>query len=327
MKRNHLSKALENFKGKKVLVVGDLILDRFITGVVSRISPEAPVPVVEVRKEEHMPGGAGNVVCNLVKLGANAVVSGVVGRDFYGKELISLLQETGADISGIVKDSGRPTSIKTRIIAEHQQVVRTDKESREELDGKYTERLIKKLDSEIKNIDGIIISDYGKGLITTKLIEGILSFSRKKDLPVVVDPQIGHFFEYKKVTSITPNIKEAGSALNMDITDSKTLMSAGEELLRQLECETVLITRGEEGMSLFYSDGYSEHIPTAAKQVFDVTGAGDTVASVFTLGLASGLNYFDSAVLANFAAAVVVAKLGTATATKDEILREMGFGK
>ncbi len=318
--KNKIINAVDNFGKSRILVVGDFILDKFVTGSVARISPEAPVPVVKIKEEKYMPGGAGNVVFNILSLGASVFASSIVGEDLSGERLLKILKAKGADVSGILRDFRRPTSIKTRVIAEHQQVVRTDMESTEELDDDLTESLIEALGRKIGECDGVVISDYGKGLITTRLIEYILSECRKdRKLPVVVDPQVGHFFEYKGVTSVTPNVKEASSALGFEITNEKELKRAGRNLLEELKTESVLITRGEEGMSFFGSDGSFSNVASIAREVYDVTGAGDTVAGVFTLGLAAGLDFIDAAAVANCAAAVVVGKLGTATVTPREL--------
>ncbi|MBN2406436.1 MAG: D-glycero-beta-D-manno-heptose-7-phosphate kinase [Elusimicrobia bacterium] len=323
----NIEKVLKDFETKKILVIGDLILDKFMRGRVSRISPEAPVPIVDVTEEKYMPGGAGNVVNNLVSLGARVSVTGVVGADIFGEQIKGILKSIGADISGIFSDERRPTSLKTRIIAEHQQVVRADLESKKEIDAGISSKIIKWAGGIIKEVDGIIISDYGKGLITTELISSITKMIEAKRIPVVVDPQIGHFFEYKNVTSITPNVKEAGAALKTEIDDEASLLESGRKLIGELNCDSVLITRGEHGMTLFLKDGTVRHIEAVAREVYDVTGAGDTVASVFTLALTSGLGFYDSAVLSNHAAAVVVSKLGTASVTADELKKSVGGSK
>jgi D-beta-D-heptose 7-phosphate kinase/D-beta-D-heptose 1-phosphate adenosyltransferase len=318
-----LIQGLDNFNGKTVLVIGDLILDKFVRGRVSRISPEAPVPVVEITEEEYMPGGAGNVVSNIISLGGKVSMCGIVGEDNFGQQLISELSGMGSDVSGILKDETRPTSQKTRIIAEHQQVVRADLESKEEIDERFETELVSWIESIISKIDGVVISDYGKGLVTSNLIEKVIEHTNGKNIPVVVDPQVGHFFEYKNVTAITPNVKEAGEALNIRITDEEKLEYAGRKLLEDLNCDLVMVTRGEKGMTLFYKSGEIKNIPTMAPEVYDVSGAGDTVSSVFTLGVTAGLDYYDAAVLSNYAAAVVVGKLGTATTSIEEIKKEM----
>lgn len=319
----NLIRAASGFNKKKILVVGDLMIDKFIRGKVSRISPEAPVPVVDVISEEYMPGGAGNVVLNLLRLGAGVSFISSVGKDYYGRSLINMLSDAGADTEGVLMTATRPTSVKTRIIAEHQQVVRFDREVPGEISSRLAGRLSLKAREAVRDSDGVVISDYGKGLITSSLIEIIIRESEKKKIPVIVDPQVGHFFEYSGVSSLTPNQKEAAAALNTEITGEESLIAAGLKLIEKLRSETLLITRGEEGMSLFYSSGEVRHIPSRAREVFDVTGAGDTVSGVFTLGLACGLEYFEAAAMANYAAAVVVGKLGTASVSLEELIKEM----
>ncbi|NLB34699.1 MAG: D-glycero-beta-D-manno-heptose-7-phosphate kinase [Elusimicrobia bacterium] len=321
--KTKLVKATAGFKDKNILVVGDLMMDKFISGKVRRISPEAPVPVVEVVSENYMPGGAGNVALNILKLGAKVSLIGVVGNDFYGESLLELLTDAGAEVSGVSVTEGRPTSVKTRIIAENQQVVRFDREVPGEISSHLTDQLSSKAREAVSKADGVVVPDYGKGLITSQLIATLLEAAEDKGIPVIVDPQIGHFFEYCRVSSLTPNQKEAGDALKIEITDKKSLLDAGHKLIKKLQSKTLLITRGEEGMSLFYASGEVKHIASRAREVFDVTGAGDTVSSVFTLGLACGLEYYEAAVMANYAAAVVVGKLGTASITRQELIREI----
>lgn len=322
-KYEKLIKALNSFKDKSILVLGDLILDKFVRGKVSRISPEAPVPIVNITDEIFMPGGAGNVVNNIVKLGSRVTIGGVVGDDIFGEQLIHIFKDHEVEVSGIFKDALRPTSLKTRVIAEHQQIVRTDLESKEEIPSDIVKKINNWIEKTVGTIDGIVISDYGKGLITTDIIKNTIKIADGKNIPIVVDPQVGHFFEYNNVTAITPNVKEAGEALKIIISDEDTLIEAGKRLLNDLNCKTVLITRGEQGMTLFMQDGNIEYIPTLAKEVYDVSGAGDTVVSVFTIGLTVGLDFVDAAILSNYAAAVVVAKLGTATASVEEIIKEI----
>ncbi len=314
---------LNKFKEYRILVAGDLMLDKFIKGSVSRISPEAPVPVIKIDSEKNVPGGAGNVALNLASLGSCVYIASVTGDDYYGRKLQERLRESGCNTDSILKDPGRPTIVKTRIIAEHQQVVRTDLETEGEISGEVSDKIIESISSYFNEIDGVIISDYGKGFVTEKFIKKILKLASRRDIPVVVDPQVGHFFEYKGVTAVTPNTKEAREALKTEIKNKEQLISAGEKLLKKLACRTVIITRGEEGMSVFEKGKSPCHIKTAAREVYDVTGAGDTVAGVFTLGIVAGLSMSDAARLANCAAAVVVSKLGTAQVTIEEIEKEM----
>ncbi|MFC2091966.1 D-glycero-beta-D-manno-heptose-7-phosphate kinase [Elusimicrobiota bacterium] len=322
-KKELLINCISKFKDINMLIIGDLILDKYTKGRVSRISPEAPVPVIEITKEHYVPGGAGNVVNNLNELGIRTYIGGVIGDDIFGRQLKDILDHKGSDTSGVFVDPNRPTSLKTRIIAEHQQVVRTDLESTEEISQELVEGLVEWIDRCINKVNGIVISDYGKGLITSELIKNVLDAAEGKNIPVVVDPQVGHFFEYKNVTSITPNLRETELALRTEIHDKEALEISGKRLLEELDSESVLITRGEHGMTLVHKDGTLKDIPAKAKEVYDVSGAGDTVVSVFTAGLTIGLDHYVSALLANYAAAVVVAKLGTATASIDELKKEI----
>ncbi|MGM0568809.1 MAG: D-glycero-beta-D-manno-heptose-7-phosphate kinase [Elusimicrobiota bacterium] len=318
---------LSKFGDFKILVAGDLMMDKFVKGSVSRISPEAPVPVVRIRDEKYVPGGAGNVALNIAGLGAGSYVASVVGEDLHGRSLVDKLNAAGCSTDCVLRDAGRPTTVKTRIIAEHQQVVRTDLESDGEISDEKAKELLLKIENIFDELDGVIISDYGKGMVTPVFIKGILKLAEKKSIPVVVDPQIGHFFEYKGVTALTPNTKEAREALKSEINSEESLARAGSELLKRLDCRAVIITRGEEGMTIFERGEAYRHIETAAREVYDVTGAGDTVAGVFTLGIVSGLDVYEAARLANYAAAVVVSKLGTAQVSVEEIKKEMkGWG-
>ncbi|MCK5534714.1 D-glycero-beta-D-manno-heptose-7-phosphate kinase [bacterium] len=320
----NLYRVMDGFSGKKILVLGDIIVDKFVFGKVSRISAEAPVPVVEIKEEKYMPGGAGNVVNNLWALGSEVLLCGVIGEDLVGKRLIEEFKNKGIETSGILVDSSRPTILKTRIIADHQQVVRTDKEVKNTLSEKMSKRVIEYINKVFSNIDAIIISDYGKGVINRKILGFIVNKAYKSGIPLLVDPKIEHFLLYKKVTGITPNHHEAGEAIHLKINDEKSLLMAGRKLMKRLNCQSLLITRGEEGMTLFEKKGRITHISTVAREVYDVTGAGDTVISVFALCLAVKKNSFlDAAYIANYAAGIVVGKLGTATVSIEEIKKAM----
>jgi D-glycero-beta-D-manno-heptose-7-phosphate kinase len=318
-------KIIESFKDRNILVIGDIVLDHYIWGKVNRISPEAPVPVVDVTRESFMLGGAANVAHNIVSLGAKASVIGMSGRDVAGEVLVKMLGQKGVNCEGTLI-SDRPTTVKTRVIAHNQQVVRFDRENRQYIDNRMTEQIMKYLNSVISKHDAIIISDYQKGMITQGLIRGILNNSKVKKkvkggngVFVAVDPKIGHFDFYKRVSLITPNIMEASSGSKVEIKDEKTLLKAGKTLMTMLGCKAVLITRGEQGMSLFEKNRVT-HIPTVARKVYDVTGAGDTVISAFTLVYASGETMENSAVIANHAAGIVVGEVGTAVATPDQLI-------
>ncbi len=320
---------ISRFRNKSILVIGDLILDHYIWGRVNRISPEAPVPVVEVTRESFMLGGAANVAHNIVALGGKASVLGVVGKDVTGEVMMDMLGQKGVNCDGVFV-SNRPTTVKTRVIAHNQQVVRFDREDSQYVSGKVLAGIVKYLRSICASHDGIIISDYKKGMITPELVKSVMSFSKtgrkgngNAGMFVAVDPKVGHFPFYRGVSLITPNLVEASSGSTIEIKDDRTLLKAGRALMKNLRCGAVLITRGEQGMSLFEKDRVS-HIPTVAKQVYDVTGAGDTVISAFTLAHVSGASMEQAAVIANHAAGVVVADVGTAVATQEQIVESFG---
>lgn len=310
-------KIINRFKKKNILVIGDLILDHYIWGKVNRISPEAPVPVVEVARESFMLGGAANVAHNIVSLGGRASVIGINGKDVAGEALVNMLDQKGVDCSGIF-DSNRPTTLKTRVIAHNQQVVRFDREDSKYIEGKILKGVLDYINSVIPGHDAIIISDYKKGMVTSELIKGILRNPRAKKMFIAVDPKVGHFGFYRGVSLITPNEMEAASGSNIEIKDDKTLVSAGKILMRKVGCRVVLVTRGRHGMSLFEKNRIT-NIPTVARKVFDVTGAGDTVISAFTLAYAAGASMEQAAVVANHAAGIVVGEVGTAVATPEQL--------
>lgn len=319
---NLLKDILKNFRNSKILVVGDLILDRYIWGKVNRISPEAPVPVVEVTNDTFMLGGAANVADNIIALGGKATVLGVAGKDRAGEILRELLEERGAKCA-IFEDS-RPTTIKTRVIAHNQQVVRFDKEDKSGIGGRVFETITGFLKKAISEHDAIIISDYKKGVISPELIRKVLTVSRPERKFVAVDPKVGHFHCYRGVSLITPNLMEASHGSGIDIKDEKTLIKAGKSLMKKFSCNAVLITRGEEGMSLFEKNSVV-HISTVARHVYDVTGAGDTVIAAFTLSYASGATMVEAATISNHAAGIVVGEVGTAVPTPDKLRKSLSM--
>lgn len=311
---------LARFKNKKILIIGDLILDHYVEGTVERISPEAPVPVVTVTKDdEYKLGGCGNVAHNIVALGAQASVIGIIGADPRGEVLKNLLEEKSIDTDGVVT-TGRRTTVKTRIIAHDQQVVRVDREDNAFLDGKAFDTVRDLIKKNIRSFDAVIISDYKKGVISRELIAYVNSLAKKRDITVAVDPKVGHYEFYRGVTLITPNKKEAAQMSHIDIIDEHSLVSAGEKLLKELRCKAVLLTRGKEGMTIFEQGKRRQNIKTVAREVYDVTGAGDTVISAFTLAHVSGAPLKTAAVIANHAAGIVVGEVGTATATVQQIV-------
>ncbi len=312
------------------MVVGDIMIDQYIWGKVDRISPEAPVPVVEVTSESLRLGGAANVVHNIHTLGAKSCICGVVGTDNMGKHVMGLLEALGIANSGVLFEEDRPTTIKTRVIAHNQQVVRYDRESRKEISNASVERLTANIRQHIDDVDGIIISDYGKGVVSRNLLSELLNLARDRGKIVTVDPKVGHFANYQGVTAITPNQNEAELAEGIFINDENSLIQAGQAIRDRLNCEMVLITRGEMGMTLFEKGNKVTQIPTSAREVFDVTGAGDTVIASFTLALATGAPPVEAAVISNFSAGVVVGEIGTACVSMEalrRVIRSQGSNK
>lgn len=311
------------FNRKRIVVLGDLMLDEFIWGRVRRISPEAPVPVVEVDKQTLALGGAGNVVSNLVALGAMPSPIGVVGDDVDAERLRYAFSSLQVGVEGLVADRSRPTTVKTRIIAHNQQVVRADRESRADISETIENLVVARFESQIETADAVVVSDYNKGLLTGRLLGSTLGAARKRGLIVCLDPKLRTFTHYQPITVITPNTQEASEAAGIPIEDEASLTKAGRKLLSSIDCRAVLVTRGEEGMSLFMDDDRVTHIPTVAREVYDVTGAGDTVIATLALALAAGASLEESAVLANHAAGVVVGRVGTVSVTRDELLATM----
>lgn len=310
---------LRRFKDTTVLVVGDIILDEFIWGRVSRISPEAPVPVVEVQDETLLLGGAANVVNNIRSLGGQVFLSGLVGDDERGRKILGLLEEKGVPTAGVLIDPRRPTTVKTRIVAHSQQVVRFDREDQGSLSQGYADRLVSYFRDSILHADAVVIADYGKGVVTEQLVEPVTQTSKQQGKVVLLDPKINRFHLYRDVMVVTPNSQEASLASGIEIVDEASLKEAGSRLLDLFNCEVVLITRGENGMALFERGKETILIPTTAREVFDVTGAGDTVIGVMALAVAAGASFGEAAVIANYAAGIVVGKVGTATVTPDEL--------
>lgn len=319
-----LSRFIDRFGRTRTLVVGDVMLDHYVWGDVSRISPEAPVPVVSVTRESLLLGAAANVVNNINALGGKVTMCGVIGRDDAGKQLVRMLENRGIETDGLIVEQGRPTTIKTRVIAHSQQVVRFDRETRNGISDSTHERIFDFVRQQMKKgLDAIVLSDYCKGVVTRELVKDIVKLAGKNDVIVSVDPKVNHFGMYSGVTILTPNTKEASTGSKIEIDDDRSLMKAGAVLLKQLKCEAVLITRGENGMSLFERGGRITHIPTVAQKVFDVTGAGDTVISTLTLAMAAGAALIDAARISNYAAGIVVGTVGTATVRPDELMRRI----
>lgn len=307
------------------LVVGDLMLDEYLWCSTERISPEAPVPVVDIGREDLRLGGAGNVISNLRALGAQVRVASVLGDDDSGRRLRAMLDALMISSAGLATIPGRTTARKTRILASNQQVLRVDRESREWVTPEFEQQLIEYIATQISEIQVILISDYQKGVLTETLLQKVISLGREHAIPVIVDPKGDDYRKYHGATLITPNRKEAQAAAHLAITDEASLIDVGQQLREQMDLEALVMTRSEEGMSIFTRDGQHTCLPTRAREVFDVSGAGDTVMTMFGLALANGLSMREAAEAANVAAGIVVGKVGTSTVTAQEILAEVSL--
>jgi rfaE bifunctional protein kinase chain/domain len=309
---------IPRFGKVRLLVVGDLMLDQFIWGRVDRISPEAPVPVVQVTDETFHLGGAANVVHNIQTLGGHATACGVIGRDRAGRRILAELKRAGAGTAGVTTSRTVVTVRKTRIIAHNQQVVRFDHEGGDHAEGAAA-AIARFLQRHVWDFDAVVLSDYGKGVITRELLDTLRGLRTARPFRLVVDPKKRNFPHYRGITLATPNLLEAADAAGVDVHDDASLRLAGQRLLEKWDAEAVLITRGEHGMTLCARNTAARHFPTAARQVFDVTGAGDTVVAACALALAAGATLEEAARLANHAAGVVVGKIGTATLSAPEL--------
>lgn len=311
---------------RRVLVLGDVMLDAFIWGRVARISPEAPVPVVEVTGQSFHLGGAGNVAANVRSLGGHAVLVGTIGRDHAGRHIEEALAEQAIEPRLVFTDAGRPTTVKTRIIAHGQQVVRTDREDAGDIAESAERALLEALRAELPKAAALVISDYQKGTLTASLLRRTLARTRRRRVPVLVDPKLRHFRLYRGATVVTPNQLEAEQATGLRLSDDGERREAGRRILALLACRAVVVTRGEHGLSLFERGRAPVEVPTAAREVFDVTGAGDSVIATMALALAAGATLREAASLANCAAGVVVGKVGTAQVTPSELLAAVQAG-
>jgi D-beta-D-heptose 7-phosphate kinase/D-beta-D-heptose 1-phosphate adenosyltransferase len=309
----------------RCLVIGDVMLDEYLWGRTDRISPEAPVQVVDVLREELRLGGAGNVVNNLVALGAQVSACSVVGEDENGEALLTAFQKQNISIDAIFRDPSRRTSRKTRVVASNQQIVRIDRESREPLSSYVEEKLCEWLTNNAAIYDVIVLSDYLKGVLTPKVLSAAISVAKSAGIPVLADPKGTDYSRYRGVTTLTPNRKEAEAASGIVINSDESLAQAAMIIMKRAELKHLLITRSEAGMSLFSAEAVAVHIPTVAREVFDVSGAGDTVLASLAIGIAAGLEMDEAARLANVAAGIAVGKLGTSTVTPDEIINAIAL--
>jgi len=320
---NRLVKTIEHFNSVKILVLGDLMVDHYIFGETTRVSPEAPVPIVDVTSEIFKLGGSANVANNILSLGGTIFPTGIVGADKNGSWLINELTTRGSDVSGIITDDNRPTTTKMRILIGHQQLLRVDYESREEVDSDYTAQILHYIQNNIDDVHCITISDYDKGLITKTLIEELINLQQEKGTKIIVDPKIKHFLNYKGVSIIKTNINNASKVLKMKITDETSIRRMASKLLIEFECETVIITLGKDGLVLLQENGDYVHIPALARAVYDITGAGDTVTAALALSTSTNSSIVDAALISNVAAAIKVGKVGTSIVTPDELITQL----
>ena len=322
MDKNKLKEIVENFPEKKVVVIGDLILDKYVMGEVSRISPEAPIQIVAVEKENYSPGGASNVANNISSLGGNSFLIGTIGNDEQGKQFIHELEKAKINHENIIIDAVKPTTQKVRILGHNQQLLRVDYENKEYLDKEIEEKIMNKLKELIKKIEVVIISDYAKGIVTSNLVKGIIQLCEENNKIVIIDPKPKHKEFYKNANLITPNNKEACQMLKIEENNGKELNEIGNALVRELN-SNILITRGEKGMSLYKKNNSIFEIPTIAREVYDVTGAGDTVVGTIALALATGASLEESTTISNYAAGIVVGKMGASTLTQKELIEKI----
>lgn len=311
---------LEKFRGRRIAVVGDVMLDRYYRGTVSRISPEAPVPIVDIEDESEYPGGAANVAYNLVMLGASPLLLGVAGNDGAGRQLRELLNMLGISDEGLLNDPSRPTTVKTRVIASSQHIVRVDREERQEIAAGVHQQLLMVLEENIHRIDALILQDYNKGVVTRELIAQVVDLARRSDVPVYVDPKYSNFFSYTGVTVFKPNRKEAEDALQRKLRTEQEREEGVQELLRRLECEYVILTLGSEGMMLAHRHEDPILVPTKAIQVADVSGAGDTVIAALATACAAGASMREAVIVANHAAGIVCEQVGTVPVRHEQLL-------
>lgn len=319
LKIEYLKKILGDAKGKKIAVIGDVMLDRFFWGKVSRVSPEAPVPVVDIENETFHLGGAANVANNLKSLGLNPILFGVIGKDSSGEKFIEISNKMGINPSGLYKDDSRPTTVKTRVMGNNQHIVRLDREVRTKISGQAEAAILQSLNDE-KDIVGIIFGDYDKGTISESLITEVIVKAKMNGIPVYVDPKFENFFFYKGVTFFKPNKKEASAALSMEIRNEEDILSAGAKLLKLLNAQNVLLTLGSKGMFMFESNGETHSVPTVARFVSDVSGAGDTAIATLAAAIAGGANPGEAAIIANYASGAVCEIPGIVPVTVELII-------
>ncbi len=319
--QHRLRAVCDGMQGKRVAVIGDVMLDRYIWGRVNRLSPEAPVPVIDLDREQSRLGGASNVAQNILSLGGNPLLVGVIGDDSTGRELTGLLGENGLPTDGLFTDPARPTTVKTRLIAHSQHVARVDRETRAPIGPELTKAVCGFIEAGIDGIHGIILEDYNKGVIGRELIETVTALAGRRGIPVAVDPKFDNFFDFPGVTVFKPNKQETEKALGLKLTNRGDFEAAGKSLMEKLRPKNILMTLGDQGMMLFEEDGSISHVPTKARKVADVSGAGDTVIATLTMGILGGATMREAASLANFSGGVVCGYVGIVPIDSDELVR------
>ncbi|MBN1517158.1 D-glycero-beta-D-manno-heptose-7-phosphate kinase [Candidatus Sumerlaeota bacterium] len=307
----------------RVLVIGDVMLDQYVNGTVERTSPEAPVIVVQYQDERDVIGGAANVAHNLAAFGCKTTQAGVAGKDADGARLLELLRERGIGTAAMFADAHRPTTVKQRIVAHGQQILRIDRERPRAIDGEVEDRLIRWLERNLERYDGVVVSDYGKGVLTPRVLKALLALARKLGIPAVVDPKGRDYARYAGCAAIKPNLLEAQVETGLELRDDKSVVRAARKLQRAVRCSIVVITRGADGLTIVEQGKPARHIPAIRHEVYDVTGAGDTFAAFFSLGLFAGWPTLDAAELGNLASSVAVLKHGNATISPEELLQQV----
>ncbi|MBT5855050.1 D-glycero-beta-D-manno-heptose-7-phosphate kinase [bacterium] len=315
----NLLKHLKDQSQKTIVVVGDVMLDEYHWCQANRLSPEAPVPVCRVNETTYVPGGAANVATNIQTMGANVRLIGCIGHESSGERLLEALSKEGVDTTGLIKTPNRPTTLKSRVIASGQHVVRLDREDNSPLNADLGTTIINQVKAQLSNTDAILLSDYAKGVLTDMVTDQLIQLASDANIPLIVDPKGYDYTRYKGAYCLTPNLKEFKAAVQSDVQTEEDIAKFGSQLINDCDLSSLVVTRSEKGMSVLRKDGNKTDIPTKAREVSDITGAGDTVIAGITLGLASGMTIEDAATWANYAAGVAVGKVGTSTVTLDEV--------
>ncbi len=318
-----MNEIIKKFNGTRILAIGDLMLDQYLYGTVTRISPEAPVPIVNIETDVCELGGAANAVNNINNLGGIVEVIGVIGKDDEGRILLDLFKEKNVNTDGIILSDDRPTTVKTRIIGNGCQIVRLDKETRKNIGTETSKEIIEHITKRIKKYDGILISDYDKGLITPYLLSKLIPLANSQDIPIIVNSKIENLTHYKNVNVIISDLYKASQVVGIKPINETSIRNTGQWMLTHLDCKGVLIIRGKKGMSVFEKDGSVKHLSSAVMEVSDITGVEDTLTGVMALAVANGSNIIDAAVIANAAATIVLGKIGKYAISKEELLRQI----